>query len=309
MSHLFVQGDVARIPLPDGSVDLVLGSPPYCNARTYGIGSQRKCAEWVDWMLGVTAEALRVSKGCVVWVAAGVTRKRNYWPACEGLMWQWWLRGGHAYRPCAWFKVDNQDGGCGTPGSGQDEWFRADWEYAMCFRRPGKLPWSDNTACGRPPRYKPGGAFRTRIQDGRRAHRHTKRKSDGSMERQVYDPPEISNPGNIVRARVGGGALGHKLAHDGEAPYPEDVPRFFIRSLCPPGGTVLDPFSGSGTTVSVALQEGRHAIGVDLRRSQAELGRRRLLTPATRPRVAPPPIKPLPGQLSFLDPVETARTP
>jgi hypothetical protein len=35
MSHLFAQADSARLPLPDASVDLVVGSPPYADARLY----------------------------------------------------------------------------------------------------------------------------------------------------------------------------------------------------------------------------------------------------------------------------------
>jgi DNA modification methylase len=51
---------------------------------------------------------------------------------------------------------------------------------------------------------------------------------------------------------------------------------FFIKSLCPPGGIVLDPFSGSGTSVAVALRLGRNGIGMDIRRSQAGIARRRI---------------------------------
>ena len=40
---------------------------------------------------------------------------------------------------------------------------------------------------------------------------------------------------------------------------------------------MLDPFSGSGTTVSVALKNGRSGIGVDARESQVWLGETRLL--------------------------------
>lgn len=48
------------------------------------------------------------------------------------------------------------------------------------------------------------------------------------------------------------------------APYPEDLCRIPIISTCPPGGTVLDPFCGTGTTLAVALSLGRIAIGIDI---------------------------------------------
>jgi hypothetical protein len=70
--------------------------------------------------------------------------------------------------------------------------------------------------------------------------------------------------------------LGHDLAHENEAPYPVRLPEFFIRSHCPPGGIVLDPFSGSGTTVDAALRLGRRGIGLDIRISQARLAKERL---------------------------------
>src|SRR5262249_44185366 len=50
-SYLLLEGDAGRLPLADRSVDLVFGSPPYCDARTYGIAAQRDCGEWIRWML------------------------------------------------------------------------------------------------------------------------------------------------------------------------------------------------------------------------------------------------------------------
>ncbi|MFF4650547.1 DNA-methyltransferase [Streptomyces sp. NPDC001380] len=44
---------------------------------------------------------------------------------------------------------------------------------------------------------------------------------------------------------------------------PVEVMRQLVR-LCPPGGTVLDPFAGSGTTGVAALQEGRRFVGSEL---------------------------------------------
>jgi hypothetical protein len=128
------------------------------DARTYGIDAQRGCAEWISWMLDNTAEALRVARNCVIWVVAGVTRDRNYWPGPEGLLYEWWRRGGSAYRPVYWHKVR-------IPGSGGTDWFRADIEYCLCFKRPGQLLWSDNTAMGHPPRWAPGGEMSHRVTD------------------------------------------------------------------------------------------------------------------------------------------------
>ena len=69
--------------------------------------------------------------------------------------------------------------------------------------------------------------------------------------------------------------MGSKLAHENEAPFPEKLAEFFIRSWCPPGGTVLDPFCGSGTTLAVATKCGRNSIGIDIRESQVDLTKRR----------------------------------
>ena len=41
-------------------------------------------------------------------------------------------------------------------------------------------------------------------------------------------------------------------------------------------GLVIDPFAGSGTTLAVAVREGRRAIGCDIRQSQVDLSCRRI---------------------------------
>lgn len=70
--------------------------------------------------------------------------------------------------------------------------------------------------------------------------------------------------------------MGSPLAHESEAAFPESLAEFFIRSFCPPGGTVLDPFCGSGTSLKVSKAWGRRSIGIDCRESQIELSTRRL---------------------------------
>jgi DNA modification methylase len=48
------------------------------------------------------------------------------------------------------------------------------------------------------------------------------------------------------------------------AVMPADLVEPCIKAGCPEGGTVLDPFAGSGTTLAVAAQLGRSAIGCEL---------------------------------------------
>jgi DNA modification methylase len=48
------------------------------------------------------------------------------------------------------------------------------------------------------------------------------------------------------------------------APFPDELVERCLRVGCPPGGTVLDPFAGSGTVLRVALSTGHPATGIDL---------------------------------------------
>ena len=54
------------------------------------------------------------------------------------------------------------------------------------------------------------------------------------------------------------------------APFPDELVRRCLAIGCPPEGTILDPFCGSGTTMRVALQQGCAAIGIELNSSFCE---------------------------------------
>ena len=45
---------------------------------------------------------------------------------------------------------------------------------------------------------------------------------------------------------------------------PLAIMRWLIRLVTPPGGTVLDPFAGSGTTIEAALIEGFDPVGIEM---------------------------------------------
>lgn len=66
-------------------------------------------------------------------------------------------------------------------------------------------------------------------------------------------------------------------------PYPQALVRPLIESSCPPGGTVLDPFFGIGTTGRVAIELDRHYIGIDTSSAYCEIARTRLAQPYAVP--------------------------
>jgi DNA modification methylase len=60
------------------------------------------------------------------------------------------------------------------------------------------------------------------------------------------------------------------------AVMPPDLVEPCIKAGCPEGGTVLDPFAGSGTTLAVAAELGRNAIGCELNPAYIELAEKRI---------------------------------
>lgn len=60
------------------------------------------------------------------------------------------------------------------------------------------------------------------------------------------------------------------------ATFPPDLIRRPVIASCRPGGTVLDPFGGSGTTAMVATGHGRNCISIDFDERNADLARERV---------------------------------
>lgn len=53
--------------------------------------------------------------------------------------------------------------------------------------------------------------------------------------------------------------------------------------VCPPGGIVLDPFCGSGSTGVAALKSGRRFLGFEMTEHYFDVARRRLSGESFRP--------------------------
>lgn len=269
------------------SLDLVLGSPQYAEARLYleggrDLGIAKTPDEWVAWMVEVVEAALRCCKGLVAFVVDGQTENYRWNATPARLMAKLDERGVCLRRPPVYCRNS-------TPGSGNPDWLRNCYEWVVCATRVrGPLPWHDNTAMGEAPKYAPGGDLSYRRRDGSRVNGegggyatpedrgnvgpHRARVQAGA----VYVPPEKANPGNVIWCKVGGGNMGDALCHENEAPFPEYLAEFFVRSFCAPGGVVADPFCGSGTTGAMALASGRRFVGCDLRASQVALTMERL---------------------------------
>lgn len=83
--------------------------------------------------------------------------------------------------------------------------------------------------------------------------------------------PEGSKPGNVWDI------LPEDTQKRGKhfAPYPEDLCRVPILATCPPGGIVLDPFCGTGTTMYVARILGRKSVGIDIAEQYLQLAEER----------------------------------
>jgi site-specific DNA-methyltransferase (adenine-specific) len=77
------------------------------------------------------------------------------------------------------------------------------------------------------------------------------------------------------------------IARQRTNPHPTVKPTALMQYLCrlvtPPGGTVLDPFTGSGSTGKAAMLEGFNFIGFEREAEYVEIARRRIAEAAARP--------------------------
>ena len=64
------------------------------------------------------------------------------------------------------------------------------------------------------------------------------------------------------------------------APFPIELVNKCLACGCVEGGTVLDPFIGSGTTAISAIRSGRSVIGIELNPNDCELAEKRILAEA-----------------------------
>lgn len=110
---------------------------------------------------------------------------------------------------------------------------------------------------------------------GSKAERAERRELRDSKGLAPYTwTPDAAGPvgGTVVEAARNIGS--ERVDHPSQKP--ETVMAYLVALACPPGGTVLDPFAGSGTTAVVALRSGRSFVGCDSHEPYVTMARERI---------------------------------
>ena len=255
-AQLYV-GDCADVmaALPAESVDAIVTSPPYAMQRktTYGGIPEKEYPAWtVAWM----DEARRVLKpdGSVI---INISPHKS-----GGVISDYVLRTRLALRGEEWAEIDEiiwhkTD----APPTGSPIRPRRSWESLLWFATHPRA-FSDAKAAGKPPlfthSYNGGGGRADRLG-----------WSHGLTGSQKM--PDIARVPNIV-------AMGKakKAGVDHPAMFPWQLAEWCGKLICPPGGTILDPFNGSASTGVAALRNGWHYIGIDAVPEYIEMSGKRL---------------------------------
>jgi len=241
--------------MADDSVDCTVTSPPYYSRRrhigdsVHEIGSEKTVEEYVEALASVGKELYRV------------TRPTG----------SYWL---------------NLDDKCE-----RKEWLGIPWRVAFAMR---ELGWKIRSeVIWHKPEHVPNAA-KDRLTPAHELLFHFVKRKDAYYDmdaiRKPSSPPILGKKGVVStpRGRVPTDVWTIQM-EDSNFPenqyavFPEALVELPIRATCPRGGTVLDPFVGSGTTAVVALRLGRKAIGIDASADFLEFTKKRILEVTGQP--------------------------
>lgn len=283
--------------LPPGSVDCIVTSPPYFGLRDYGvdgqIGAEDSPAEFVAALVAVFTEARRVlADNGTLWVNLGDSYVHKKASGPQG------SRGERASRT---FTADGSGGWAGLPDKNL---LGIPWRFAFAMQDDG---WTlRNSIIWAKPNAMPES-----VTD-RLSTRHENVFLFSKSRRYWFDLDPIReplmHPDRITGHMFGGankaaslttgssatrtGGTYDKAPEGGRNPgdvwsipttpfpgahfatFPVALPERCILAGCKPGGVVLDPFSGSGTTGMAAGKHGRRYVGIDLNAEYLDLSLR-----------------------------------
>jgi site-specific DNA-methyltransferase (adenine-specific) len=262
-------GDVRAVvaDMPDASFDAVVTDPPYPEiGRAYGRLTQ---GAWRKLMESVVAQVRRVLKpsGSAVFV---LQANQSQVGSVRPWLWDfaaWCCRYWNVVQDAYWW---NFAAAPTTHCSRRYGLMRPSVKLTLwcgpptCYRDQASVLWSQSDAMAastrscRALRKLPGG-------------QHVRRGRFG----EAVDARGGVTPFNLLPAANtdsanSSGAAGHP------AGTPLDVCSWWVRYLCPPGGTVLDPFCGAGTVGVACASDGRRFAGIDLSSDYLKLATQRL---------------------------------
>ena len=295
----------ARSVLADmdgGSVHCVVTSPPYWGLRSYGgdpdmIGLEPTFDAHLDNLLAVFREVRRVLRSDgTLWLNYGDAYAGSGSTGTKGGYLQGSARGGDKRRtpPVAGLKPKNlmmMPARVAMALQADGWWLRSE----IVWHKPNPMPESvkdrptsahekvfllsksrkyyyDNDAVRTPQprsslaryRYTLKGTAPTRHQPGQDAERAEREKGHFAPN------PGGANLRNVWRITT----KPFREAHF--AVFPPELVEPCVKAGCPPGGTVLDPFGGAGTTGLVANRLGRNAVLLEISAEYAEMAARRI---------------------------------
>lgn len=287
--------------MDSGSVDCIVTSPPYFGLRDYGvdgqIGAEASPAEFVETLRAVFAEARRVlADDGTLWLNLGDSYGRGSRPVAQPLQ---SVERGHrdtSHRPqrteslhlpnksllgIPWrVAFALQDDGWilrndiiwrkpnGMPESVTDRLSNRH-EHLFMFSKSQRY-WFDLDPI-REPTVTTHPAALNWARDTKEADVPGQSSRQHRTQRRAVEPANIGthqagrNPGDVWTIATQPFPGAHF------AVFPSALPERCIQAGCKPGGTVLDPFSGSGTTGLAAAKHGHKYVGIDLNHEYLDL--------------------------------------
>jgi DNA modification methylase len=279
-------GDACEVlrELPEKSVHMCVTSPPFYGLRDYGvegqIGLEETPEEWCQNLVDVFSEVQRVLRDDgTLWLEIGDSYGTGSGPPSPSstLLGNGHAGGGpklHSGTPISTTHPYKPKDLVGAPwmlafALRADGWYlRSD----IIWNRPNPMPESVRDRptkshsyvflLAKQPRYywDQEALREPHNPDGRKVTRHPGPGAHSEQERSNGD--RWPNSGRNIRTVWE--IPTQPLPYDHYAAFPEKLVEKCILAGCPEGGTVLDPFIGSGTTALVARRLNRKSIGIEL---------------------------------------------
>lgn len=278
--------------LPDGSVDAVITDPPYPEIdRPYGRLTE---AEW--WALiveGVVPEVRRILKptGSAVFILQPNSRKVGSMRGWLFRFQAWACDHWNMVQDAWWWNFTapptvhtHRTKGLMRPSLKAAVWLGA----PDCYRNQDAVLWTQSEANKMEDREDRALLVHPSGQSVRRG-----RCAAVADERGGVTPFNVL-PVSNADSQSSAGANGHG------AGTPYAVADWWTRYICPPGGLVCDPFTGSGTMALAAIERGCSFVGAEKMPEYYDIALRRIAGAMDpRPKSTPAAVRPMRGQMSL----------